>query len=76
MLYGGRIMLEELDSVIYEFGKLNNNDGYDEELDELVEKFINIVKNMNDDEISILLKKPYIKDYKESIDIILNNKED
>lgn len=69
-------MLEELDSVIYEFGKLNNNDGYDEELDELVEKFINIVKNMNDDEISILLKKPYMKDYKESIDIILNNKED
>lgn len=69
-------MLEELDSVIYEFGKLNNNDGYDEELDELVDKFINIVKNMNDDEISILLKKPYMKDYKESIDIILNNKED
>ena len=69
-------MLEELDSVIYEFGKLNNNDGYDEELDELVEKFINIVKNMNDDEISILLKKPYMKDYRESIDIILNNKED
>ena len=69
-------MLEELDNVIYEFGKLNNNDGYDEELDELVDKFINIVKNMNDDEISILLKKPYMKDYKESIDIILNNKED
>ncbi|MBR6948885.1 MAG: hypothetical protein IKH54_01700 [Bacilli bacterium] len=69
-------MLEELDSVIYEFGKLNNNDGYDEELDELVDKFINIVKNMNDDEISILLKKPYMKVYRESIDIILNNKED
>lgn len=69
-------MLEELDSVIYEFGKLNNNDGYDEELDELVEKFINIVKNMNDDEISILLKRPYMKVYRESIDIILNNRED
>jgi len=69
-------MLEELDNVIYEFGKLNNNDGYDEELDELVDKFIYLVKNMNDDEIKALLEKPYMKDYKESIEIIINNKED
>ena len=69
-------MLEELDNVIYEFGKLNNNDGYDDELDELVDKFIYLVKNMNDDEIKALLEKPYMKDYKESIEIIINNKED
>ena len=69
-------MLEKIDNVIYEFGKLNNNDGYDEELDELVDKFIYLVKNMNDDEIKTLLEKPYMKDYKESIEIIINNKED
>ena len=69
-------MLEELDNVIYEFGKLNNNDGYDDELDALVDKFIYLVKNMNDDEIKALLEKPYMKDYKESIEIIINNKED
>lgn len=64
-------MLEEFDKVIYEFGNLNNNDGYDEELDELADKLNNLLLNMSVIEIQELLKRPYISIYKELIKEIL-----
>lgn len=64
-------MLEEFDKIIYEFGNLNDNDGYDEELDELANKINNLILNMSVKEIQELLKRPYIGIYKGLIKEIL-----
>ena len=67
-------MLDEFDKVIYEFGNLNDNDGYDEELDELSFKLNELLQNMSVLEIQELLKRPYMVIYKEMIkNILINN---
>lgn len=67
-------MIEEFDKIIYEFGNLNDNDGYDEELDELSDKLNNLLKNMSVLEIQELLKRPYMNIYKELIkELLINN---
>lgn len=67
-------MIEEFDNIIYEFGNLNNNDGYDEELDQLANKLNNLLKNMSVIEIQELLKRPYMGLYKELIkQLLINN---
>ena len=50
-------MLEEFDKIIYEFGNLNDNDGYDEELDILSDKLNDLLKNMSVIEIQELIKE-------------------
>lgn len=67
-------MLEEFDKIIYEFGNLNDNDGYDEELDILSDKLNDLLKNMSVLEIQELLKRPYMSLYKELIkELLINN---
>ena len=67
-------MLEEFDKIIYEFGNLNDNDGYDEELDILSDKLNDLLKNMSVIEIQELLKRPYMGLYKELIkELLINN---
>ena len=67
-------MLEEFDKIIYEFGNLNDNDGYDEELDILSDKLNDLLKNMSVIEIQKLLKRPYMGLYKELIkELLINN---
>lgn len=67
-------MMEEFDRIIYEFGNLNDNDGYDEELDELASKINELILNMSVLEIKELLKKPYMNIYKDLIkQILINN---
>lgn len=67
-------MIDEFDRIIYEFGNLNDNDGYDEELDELAEKLNYLIKNMSVLEIQELLKRPYMSLYKELIkELLINN---
>lgn len=69
-------MLEEFDKIIYEFGNLNDNDGYDEELDELASNLNSLLLNMSVIEIQELLKRPYMVIYKELIKelLIKNNR--
>lgn len=64
-------MLEQFDQYIYEFGNLNQNDGYDEELDLLAEHINALLQCMSEDEIKELLKRPYMVSYKELIKSIL-----
>ena len=67
-------MLEEFDRIIYEFGNLNDNCGYDEELDELAIKINELLENMSVLEIKELLNRPYIGIYKELIkELLINN---
>lgn len=67
-------MLDEFDKIIYEFGNLNDNDGYDEELDILSDKLNDLLKNMSVIEIQELLKRPYMGLYKELIkELLINN---
>lgn len=64
-------MLEQFDQLIYDFGTLNENDGYDEELDILAEHFNALLLCMSEEEIKQLLKRPYMVMYKELIKSIL-----
>ncbi|MBQ8132663.1 MAG: hypothetical protein IJ193_09240 [Bacilli bacterium] len=64
-------MLEQFDQYIYEFGNLNQNDGYDEELDLLAEHINALLLCMSEEEIKELLKRPYMSMYKELIKSIL-----
>ena len=67
-------MMEEFDRIIYEFGNLNDNDGYDEELDELASKINELILNMSVLEIKELLKRHYMNIYKDLIkQILINN---
>ena len=64
-------MLEEFDKIIYSFGNLNDNDGVDAELDELVNRMNELILKMSVLEIQELLKRPYMNIYKEYIKEIL-----
>lgn len=64
-------MLKQFDELIYQFGNLNQNDGYDEELDLLAEHIHALLLCMSEDEIRKLMKRKYMAEYKELIKSIL-----
>ena len=68
------IVSERKDRLIYEFGNLNDNDGYDEELDFLSDKMNELLTNMSVVEIQELLRRPYMSMYKELVkELLINN---
>lgn len=66
-------MLDEFKKIILEIAELNDNDGYDEEIDELVCRMYELLLLMSNEEIKELLNKPYICSYKDLIKEFLIN---